>query len=126
MDERQQRRHLRHAAVEDFRRTRRRLPPRPQNAGFNERNRKDLTAADVRFTTKGGALYAFVMGWPEKEATVPSLALGGSLAVGKIRNVELLGHRGKVKFTQDATALKVEMPAEKPCDYAITLKIEGV
>jgi hypothetical protein len=38
----------------------------------------------------------------------------------------LLGHKGKVKFTQDETALKVEMPAEKPCDHAITLKIVGV
>jgi alpha-L-fucosidase len=96
-----------------------------QNAGFNERNRKDLGADDVRFTTKRGALYAFVMGWPGKEATVPLLALGGSNGVGKIRHVELVGHKGKVKFTQDAAALKVEMPSEKPCDYAITLKIEG-
>ena len=29
-----------------------------------ERNRKDLTADDVRYTTKSGTLYAFVMGWP--------------------------------------------------------------
>jgi alpha-L-fucosidase len=32
---------------------------------FNENNRKDLTAEDFRFTTKGNALYAFIMGWPE-------------------------------------------------------------
>jgi alpha-L-fucosidase len=97
---------------------------------FNERNRKNLTAGDVRFTTRNGAngngaLYAFVMGWPEKEAVVPTLALGGKLGVGKIRGVELLGHKGKVKFTQDETALKVELPSEKPCDHAITLKIAG-
>ena len=66
------------------------------------------------------------MGWPDgKEAVVPTLALGGKLAVGKIRNVELLGHKGKVKFTQDESALKVELPREKPSDYAITLKIVG-
>jgi len=98
--------------------------------GFNERNRKDLTANDVRFTTRNfstgnGALYAFVMGWPEKEAVVGTLALGGKLGVGKIRGVELLGHKGKVKFTQDETALKVELPPEKPCDHAVTLKIVG-
>ena len=28
-------------------------------ARFNENSRKDLTAADVRFTTKGKTLYAF-------------------------------------------------------------------
>ena len=101
-------------------------PPAPQaQQGFNERNRKDLTATDVRFTTRNGALYAFVMGWPDKEAVVPTLALGGKLAVGKIRNVELLGHKGKVKFTQDETALKIELPPEKPSDYAVTFKIVG-
>ncbi len=99
--------------------------PNSQELGFNERNRKDLTANDVRFTTKGSTLYAFVMGWPEREAMVPTLALGGKLGVGKIRTVELLGHKGKVQFTQDETALKVQMPPEKPSDYAITLKITG-
>jgi alpha-L-fucosidase len=93
--------------------------------GFNERNRKDLTAADVRFTRKGSTLYAFVMGWPDKEAAIPTLATGGKLGVGRIRNVELLGHKGKVTFTQDEGALKVQMPAEKPSEYAITLKIVG-
>jgi alpha-L-fucosidase len=96
------------------------------NEGFNERTRKELGPSDVRFTTRNGALYAFVMGWPGKEAVIPTLALGGKLAVGKIRGVEMLGHKGKVKFTQDEAALKVEMPAEKPSGHAITLKIVGV
>jgi hypothetical protein len=44
--------------------------------------------------------------------------------VPKFRNVELLGHKGgKLKWTQDATALKVELPSEKPSDYAVTFKI---
>jgi len=99
--------------------------PASQEQGFNERNRKELTASDVRFTTKGNVLYAFVMGWPDREAVVPLLALGGKLDVGKIRNVELLGHKGKVKFTQDEHALRVELPAHKPSDYAVTLKVAG-
>ena len=93
--------------------------------GFNERNRKELTASDVRFAKKGNVLYAFVMGWPEKEASIPTLALGGKLGVGRIHNVELLGHKGKVTYTQDDGALTVQMPAEKPSEYAITLKIVG-
>ena len=43
---------------------------------FNENSRKDLTADDVRFTTKGNALYAFVMGWPGKEASIPGARPG--------------------------------------------------
>jgi alpha-L-fucosidase len=90
---------------------------------FNENSRKDLTPDDVRFTTKGSALYAFVMGWAGKEATIPALALGGANSVPKFRNVELLGHKGKLKWTQDAAALKVELPEAKPSDYAAAFKI---
>ena len=85
---------------------------------FNEQGRKQLTAADVRFTTKGKAIYAFVMGWPEKEAVVKPLG-----TAGKIVNVELLGHKAKVQWKQEADGLKVQMPAEKPSDYAVTLKV---
>jgi alpha-L-fucosidase len=87
------------------------------DAKFNERNRRDLTPKDIRFTTKGNTLYAFVMGWPEKEATIPSLART------PIRNVELLGHKAKVTWTQTEAGLNVQMPSEKPSDHAITLKI---
>jgi alpha-L-fucosidase len=90
---------------------------------FNENSRKDLTADDVRFTTKANALYAFVMGWPQEKASIPALALGGQNSVPRIRNIELLGYKGKLKWTQDAGDLKVELPKEKPSDYAVTFKI---
>jgi len=31
--------------------------------------------------------------------------------------------QGKLQWSQDETGLKVAMPAEKPCDHAIVLKI---
>src|SRR5581483_9308920 len=66
-------------------------PAKPGEQGFNERNRKNLTAADIRFTSKGRAVYAFLMGWPEDPTpSIPQLALGNA---GKIQRVELLGHR---------------------------------
>ena len=92
-------------------------------AGFNERNRQDLTAEEVRFTTKGKNLYAFVMGWPEKEAVVKALSTNSSVAPFKVTNVELLGFKGKVKWTQDEKGLTVQMPQQKPSDHAITLKV---
>jgi alpha-L-fucosidase len=98
-------------------------PPAAGNTSFNERNRRDLSAEDVRYTTKNGTLYAFVMGWPEREAVVPTLALGGKNQVGKIRSVDLLGHRGKLKFTQDEQSLRVMLPPEKPSEHAICFKI---
>lgn len=94
-------------------------------SNFNERNRKDLTAADIRFTAKGQTLYTFVMGVPQQEAVIPPLALGGPHGVGKIRKVELLGFKGKIKFMQDSAALKVELPGQKPCEHALCLKVTG-
>jgi alpha-L-fucosidase len=85
---------------------------------FNEKSRKDMTAQDVRFTTKGNNVYAFVMGWPEKEATVRALDAKSV----KVANVEMLGH-GKVEWKQQDDGLHVQMPQEKPSDYAVTLKV---
>ena len=94
-----------------------------EGAAFNERKRRTLTADDVRFTTKGKTLYAFVMGWPEKEITVKSLATTGPIGPLKVNNVQLLGFKGKLKWKQDSTGLKVEMPTQKPCDHAVALKV---
>jgi alpha-L-fucosidase len=93
---------------------------------FNESARKDLSAEDVRFTTKGRDLYAFVMGWPERQTVIKPLAANGQYVTGKIAGVQLLGFPGKLKWTQDTDGLKVELPPEKPCDYAFTLKIAGL
>ena len=91
---------------------------------FNEDKTKDLGVEDVRFTTKGNTLYAFVMGWPEKAAVVKTLGLASPQNPGKIRNVELLGYGGNLNWKQDEAALKVEMPVAKISDLGITLKID--
>ncbi len=93
--------------------------PQAGRTAFNENARKDLTAEDVRFTTKNNTLYAFVMGVPEREASVPALRT----AAGKIANVELLGYRGKLEWKQDESGLRAQMPPAKPCDHVIALKI---
>ena len=96
----------------------------PQQLGFNENRRRELTAEDVRFTTKGKHLYAFVMGWPAGEKAIAELGTASEQQPGKVANVELLGHKGKLKWTQEAAALKVQMPDQKPCEHAVTLKVE--
>ncbi len=94
-----------------------------RGAGFNELRRKDLTAEEVRFTAKGGALYAFLMGWPQKAAVVKSLSTKSPVTTFKVRNVELLGFKGKLKWTQDENGLTVQLPPEKPADHAVCLKV---
>ena len=95
-----------------------------EGGSFNEDKRAGFTSEDVRFTTKGNALYAFVMGWPEKEAVVTSLGYGSAQNSGRIGSVKLVGHKGQVKWKQDESGLKVEMPAEKASGLGFSLKID--
>ena len=91
---------------------------------FNEDKTNDFGAEDVRFTTKGSTLYAFVQGWPEKEAMVQALGLTSPQQPGKILKVEILGHKGDVQWKQEDCCLKVAMPQEKISDIGVTLKVE--
>ncbi len=96
-----------------------------QTASFNEDKRKDLSVADIRFTTKGSVLYAFVMGWPDYEVVIRPLALNTPLRVGKIQNVELVGFEGKLEWSQDEKGLKILTPAKSPCEHAVAFKVTG-
>ncbi len=97
----------------------------PESSSFNESHRKDLTAADVRFTTRGATLYAFVMGWPDFDVNIAPLGLNNQYRVGKIQNVELIGFDGKLQWIQSDGGLRIRVPEQKPCDYAIAFKITG-
>lgn len=80
----------------------------------------------VRFTVKGDALYAIVLGPSPAggEINVASLATA-TPSVGKVAGVSLLGG-GKLAFTQDSAGLKVKLPDAAPGKYAYTLKIAGL
>ncbi|HEY1629129.1 MAG TPA: alpha-L-fucosidase, partial [Tepidisphaeraceae bacterium] len=91
---------------------------------FNEGKRRQLGARDIRFTTKGNILYAIVLGWPDDgKVAIRSLASDSPHYKSAIGNIELLGSNAKLKWTRDANALVVNLPKEKPCDYAIALRI---
>ena len=96
--------------------------PASADAKFNESKRMDLTSDDIRFTTKSNILYAFIMGVPEQQATVSSLAQTGDAAAPRIQNIELLG-AGNIPWIQGARGLEVRLPEAKPAKYAVALKI---
>ncbi len=106
-----------------------RLPPRggrgenPTAAAPSEA--QSPKAVVYRFTVKGDSLYAIAQSWPGETGVITSLATGKAPA-GKIESVELLGNAGKLEFTQDDRGLKVKLPAQRPCDYAYSLKITGL
>jgi alpha-L-fucosidase len=91
----------------------------------NEGKKPDLTAADIRFTTKGSTIYAFVQGWPNGVAVIPSLGTASPQNPAKITSASLLGRDQPLKFTQDAAGLTVTLPADRPptADIGITLKL---
>ena len=80
------------------------------------------TGRDIRFTTKGGALYAFLMAWPGASVEITSLAAGAPSA-GEVTRVELLGHAGELAFHQGTSGLEVVLPAEPPGPDAAVLRI---
>ena len=97
-----------------------------QARGGAMRENMTYTAKDIRFTTKGKTLYAIALGWPDDgKMTIKSLAKTADPAQNKIRKVELLGRSGKLKFSQTADGLVVELPGEKLSDLTCSLRITG-
>jgi alpha-L-fucosidase len=96
--------------------------PRGQFAGVRDVRR--YGPRDVRFTSKGDLVYAFIMGWPtDGKAVVESLAQDSPHYPGRIGRVELLGVDGPLKFDRNPAALTVTLPESKPGDHAHCLKI---
>jgi alpha-L-fucosidase len=98
-----------------------------QFGGARDVRTKPYTAEDLRFMTKGNALYTFVLGWPENKAVlIKSLATNSPEVAGrKITDVSLLGYMGKLTWKQDEAGLHVELPASAPSEHAFALKIQG-
>ena len=90
---------------------------------FNEGKKPDLDATDIRFTTKGGAVYAFAMGWPADSFVIPSLGLNSPQQPGKIAKVELLGSGEPLKWTQTGDSLTIAPPAVKTSDIGYGFRI---
>lgn len=99
--------------------------PTGEGRGADNPPAESYTRDEIRFTTRGDTLYAFVMDWPGEQALIKSLASGQDIG-GTIGRIELLGHSGNLQFTRDAEGLKVQFPAERPCDFAYALKITGL
>jgi len=94
-------------------------PTAVQSGGFTDTKREAFTSDDIRFTTKGDALYAICLGWPAKEWTIESLG-GGA---GKVVGVTMLGSQQPVTWSQDERALRIAAPIKKPCDHAYAFKV---
>lgn len=86
--------------------------PTPVAGGMMAEDRtRPFTAEDVRFTTRAGTLYAIVLGRPTAPAVaIRALATSSPLAPGEIERVRTSGDGIELRFTRDATALRVVLP----------------
>ena len=99
-----------------------------QFGGARDVRSRPYTAEDVRFTKKGGVLYAVLLDWPSRGAVViSSLGTGAAgkpaLLAQKIVSVALLGSPDKVEWSRDAAGLHATLPAHRPGNDAFTLKV---
>jgi alpha-L-fucosidase len=103
-------------------------PTKSAGGMFNE-GRAAYGAQDVRFTTKGDTLFAFLLGWPAgRRAVIASLASTSPYLAGRrVGEVSLLGASSRVEWTQDENGLSVQLPpGPPPTEHAVALKITGV
>jgi len=95
-----------------------------KGGGFNEDYK--YNAREIRFTTKGDALYAIALGWPEDgQLVIHSLAKPEGQDVNTITAISLLGSDAKLEWKQTADGLTVTLPAQKVSPYTTALKITG-
>jgi alpha-L-fucosidase len=85
---------------------------------------RPAVAGDIRFTTKGDALYAIALAWPEDgKLVIKSLASNSPHYLGEIARIGLLGSESNLVWSRNADGVAISLPEKRPCDYAYAFKI---
>lgn len=99
-------------------------PTQPPPAGaFGEEKQKPYTGEDIRFTRKGGTLYAIFLDWPLGESAIASLGTD-ALPGATIERIDLIGGP-QLDFRRDADALRLAIPPPPPGAFVPALRIHG-
>ncbi|MDF7824991.1 alpha-L-fucosidase [Pontiellaceae bacterium B12227] len=77
---------------------------------------------DIRFTTRDGQLYAIALGWPES-GVLPIYSLGLASYNAPVTDLQLIGHKGKLKWKQTQDALEIQLPETRPCENAFVFRV---
>ena len=81
--------------------------------GRQGENKKAYSQQDIRFTTKDGMLYAFVLTPPTEDIVIKTLATGGLLQ-GDIADITLMGSDEKLTWDRSPDGLTIELPQKLP------------
>ena len=84
------------------------------------------SADDVRYTTKGNAIYATLLGWPgqNREILLKSFTKEEWKNAREIKDVTLTGSGTKIKFNHTENGLTLVTPENLPEEMAVVFKIE--
>ncbi|CAN7242149.1 alpha-L-fucosidase [Pseudoduganella sp. LjRoot289] len=96
-------------------------PTKAESGHFKEDTA--YTPADIRFTVKGGDLYAITMGVPAGEVHIASLGKKSVLESRPVKSVSLLGSKAVLKWTQQDDGLVIALPASLPTPIASSFRI---
>ena len=88
---------------------------------FNE-GKMQYTADDIRFTTKDGKLFVFVLGVPDHDIKVQSLGSSSPLG-GPIRQITMLGTQEPIHWSQQASYLLIDKPTSLPGLDTMTFEV---
>lgn len=94
--------------------------------GFNEGKGKQFTHEDIRFATKGDALYATAMGWPENgKLTIKALAKNSQYFPKEIQKLEWMPTKQPLTFERNENGLIVSLPEKiaEGLTYANVIKV---
>ncbi len=84
----------------------------------------DYVPGDIRFTTKGDALYAIALAWPEDgKLLIKSLASNAPYDAGEIARIGLLGSEPNLQWSRNAEGVTIKLPQKRPCNFAYAFKI---
>ncbi|CAA6691516.1 MULTISPECIES: alpha-L-fucosidase [unclassified Lentimonas] len=90
--------------------------------GRGNENHTAFSQQDIRFTTKDGDLYAFVLVPPTEDIVIKTLAIGGLLEAS-IKDVTMLGSDETIAWDRNADGLSIKLPKDLPDSLVTGFKI---
>jgi len=100
-------------------------PERQEKGGFG--GLKDLRkyeATDIRFTTKDGKLFVFLLQPPTEDIKVVALGNATKMEPRNISSITLLGSKEKVKWSRNNDELVITKPSKLPKWDVLAFKVE--
>ena len=98
-------------------------PSKVTEGHLSERQNKDNTEEDVRFTQKNDVLYAMLLDKPSKDIKIHALGKKAALLDNQIKNIEILGSEEKVIWETTDDFVKISQPKEKTCNHCVVFKL---